>query len=460
MDLATERIPGSGATTPRPAVGRVARAAFVGTVIEFYDFFIFATATILVFGQVFYPSLGGGRGTLALAATFVVALVARPVGAVLFGHLGDRLGRKRTLIYTMSLMGLSTFAIGLIPSYDSIGVLAPALLVALRFGQGIAVGGEWSGAAVIIAEYAPPGQRGRYGTILQLGPIVGFALSSATFLAVFSLTGDPRTDGDFQSWGWRIPFVASILLLGIGLYVRLTIEETPVFAQALDWAVPARLPVRDAVAGRWREILLGAGALAAPFAFFYVGSVFVAGYAGANPKSVPPGVLGLSSRTVLTAMIVAAAAYVIACVLAAPASDRLGRRTVLLAANAVAIPVGLLTFPLMDRGGSIAFGVSLCLLFAVVGLGLGPAAAFVPELFATRYRYTAAGLAYNIAGIFGGVVPIIVTERILDAYDSFSVGVFLAGMAAASIACLLALPETRHVDLTGGAGPAPIPARG
>ncbi len=426
---------------------RVAMASFVGTTIEYYDLFIFALATALVFGNVFFSSLGGGRGTLALGATYAVAFVARPLGAVLFGHIGDRVGRKQTLIYTLLLMGCSTFAIGLIPSYDSIGVTAPLILVGLRFLQGIAVGGEWAGAALLMAEYAPPRRRGQYGMAPQLGIGMAFALSSGTFLAVFSLTGDPINDPAFQDWGWRIPFLASSVLVGIGLYVRLTIAETPIFLRSRAQAAPARVPVRNALSMRWRQILLVSGALASTYAFFYIGAVFLAGYAGRNPRGVPPGVLGLSTPTILSLSLLSVLAFLVACVLAAVLSDRWGRRAVILAGNGLGIPVGLVVFPILDTGGSLALGFALCLLTTVVGITMGPAAAFVPELFDTRYRYTGAGLAYNLAGILGGALPILIAPAILDTFNSSAVGVYLAVVALVGVCCAGLLPETRNVDI-------------
>ncbi|MGQ0466619.1 MAG: MFS transporter [Sporichthyaceae bacterium] len=429
-------------------MGPVLRAAFVGTVVEFYDFFVFAMATTLVFGTVFFPTVGGERGTLVLAVTFAVAVVLRPLGAVLFGHVGDRLGRKRALVYTMALMGAATFAIGLLPTYATIGPLAPALLIALRCLQGLAVGGEWSGAALLIAEHAPPRRRSTCGLVLQLAPFVGFALAAATFLAVFAATGDPRTSEAFQSWGWRIPFLLSVCLLAVGLYVRRRVEETPLFAAAVDRAAQARVPVRTAWREQRREILRCSGALAAPFGFLYIAAVFVAGYAGTSPSSVPPGVLGFSDAAVLASTLVAGAGFVLACPLAAVAADRYGRRSVIAVGNALAVPAGLAAFPVMKLGGFVALIVGPGLLFVVIGLTLGPAAAFVPELFALRYRCTATGLAYNGAGIAGGALLVVAAPRILDRAGSFAVGGVLAALAVVSLVCLRSLPETRGADLS------------
>jgi len=439
-------------------MGRVACAAFAGTTIEFYDFFIFGTATALVFGSVFFSELGGGRGTLALAATYAVAFVARPIGSVLFGHIGDRRGRKRTLIYTLVLMGGSTFAIGLIPSYDAIGIAAPLMLVTLRFVQGLAVGGEWAGAALLTAEYAPPHRRGRYAMFPQLGPGIAFGLSAVTFLLVFEITGNPTKNDAFQAWGWRIPFLASAVLVGVGLYVRLRIEETPVFRAALDAHSPARVPVCDAVTTQWRQILLAGGALTAIFGFFYIGSVFITGYAGRNPKGVPPGILGLSPQTILTIHVAAAVVFAGVCALAALNSDRIGRKRVMLIGNAAGIPLGLLVFPTINGHGGVGLAIGMCLLMAFVAVSYGPAAAYLPEMFDTRHRYTGAGLAYNLAGVLGGAIPILAAPEILDTWGSRGIGVYLAVLAGFSTMCLLALPETKDRTISpSSAQPAESP---
>jgi len=344
-------------------------------------------------------------------------------------------------------MGGSTFAIGLIPSYAAIGVTAPLLLVGLRFLQGLAVGGEWAGASLLITEYAPPSRRGRFGTFPAVGPGIAFGLSAATFLLTFSLTGNPTSSSEFQTWGWRIPFLASAVLIVFGLYIRLRIEETPIFQAALAQAPPPRVPVRNAVAAQWRQILLAAGATSALFAFFYIGVVFVTGYAGRNPKGVPPGVLGFSAQTILTVQIFGAVVYVVLLGLSAAISDRVGRRAVILTANLLGVPIGLTVFPLMDGGGKGAFALATFLLIAMVALAFGPVAAYFPEIFDTGYRYTAVGLAYNIALMIGGGIPIILAPEILDAWGSDALGYALAGMAVFGAICTVALPETGGATL-------------
>ncbi|MGQ0466306.1 MAG: MFS transporter [Sporichthyaceae bacterium] len=438
-------------TAAPPKMGRVAGAAFAGTAIEFYDFFIFGTATALVFGNAFFGQYGGTRGTLALGATYAVAFIARPIGSVLFGHVGDRLGRKRTLVFTLLLMGLSTFAIGLLPDYDAIGVAAPILLVTLRFLQGLAVGGEWAGAALLAAEHAPPHRRGLYSMFPQLGPPVAFGASALTFLVVFEATGDPTKNTAFQEWGWRVPFLFSIVLVAVGLWIRLKIEETPVFAAALDAAAPVRIPVREAIAAQWRQILLVGGALSGLFAFFYVGTVFLTGYAGRNPTGVPPGILGLSTPTILRVHVLAAGVFVACVVVSALYCDRFGRRAFLLGANAATVVLGLVLFAIVDDHGLAGFATGLCLIVACVGIAYGPLAAFLPEMFDARYRYTAAGLGYNLGGVLGGAIPIVLAHQILEHANSFAIGAYLSVLGLFSTVCVALLRDTKDADIPAAA---------
>lgn len=440
---------GMGPVTTGPVgMGRVAVAGFAGTTIEFYDFYIYGTAAALVFGKVFFPALGAAAATVAAFATFGVAFLFRPLGSILFGHLGDRLGRKHTLVATLLLTGMSTFAIGLLPGASTIGVAAPVVLVGLRALQGLGVGGEWAGAALLTAEYAPAGKRGRYGMFPQLGPGLAFGLSSATFL-VTALTMSPAS---FQAWGWRVPFLASGLLVAVGLYIRLRIAETPVFVKALSRHERVPVPFTEALRHQWREVLLAAGTLTMLFGFFYIGSVYLTSYAGPTPPpAANTGVLGLSRPTILVCGIVAAAAFSGMCAASALASDRVGRRRVILVGNLAAIVWGLVLFPLMRPGSALLFGVGLAGTLAVVGLSYGPAAAYLPEMFATCYRYTGAGMGYNLAGILGGALPLIVAPPLAAAFGGIGVGVYLAALGLLSVLCVLALKETKQVPLDAAA---------
>ncbi|QBJ95573.1 MFS transporter [Rhodococcus sp. ABRD24] len=421
---------------PRTSVSRVAIASCIGTTIEFYDFFIYGTAAALVFPKVFFPALGSTAGTVASFATFAVAFIARPVGAMLFGHYGDRIGRKKTLVSTLLLMGVSTLLIGLLPGAETIGVAAPIILVLLRFGQGFAVGGEWAGATLLTAEYAPPDKRGLYAMFPQLGPAIAFILSSSTFLITGAVLGDANET--FLTWGWRVPFVFSIVLVGIGLYMRLAIEETPVFrAQQAETAAsgPRTLPFLDAWRHQTKEILLSAGALATLFAFFYMGTAFLTSY---GTKT-----LGFSRPFVLVVGIVAAVVFGAAIVVSALYSDRIGRRRVIMLSCVLAVGWALALFPLLDTGSPAAFVIGMCVTLAIFGMAYGPCGALLPEMFHTRYRYTGAGLGYNLAGVLGGAIPPLIAAPLASAFGSFAIGLMLAVLGVVSFVCTKALVETK-----------------
>ncbi|UNQ34040.1 MFS transporter [Prescottella equi] len=422
--------------TPRTGVRRVAVASCIGTTIEFYDFFIYGTAAALVFPTVFFPALGSTAGTVASFETFAVAFIARPVGAMLFGHYGDRIGRKKTLVSTLLLMGISTLLIGLLPGAETIGVAAPIILVLLRFGQGFAVGGEWAGATLLTAEYAPPGKRGLYAMFPQLGPAIAFVLSSSTFILTGAIFGD--TNEAFLDWGWRVPFVFSIVLVGIGLYMRLAIEETPVFrAQQAsdDTSAPRTLPFLDAWRFQSKEILLSGGALATLFALFYMGTAFLTSY---GTKT-----LGFGRPFVLAVGIVSAVVFGAAIVVSALYSDRIGRRRVIMISCVLAVVWALVLFPLLDTGSAAAFVIGMCVTLAIFGMAYGPCGALLPEMFHTRYRYTGAGLGYNLAGVLGGAIPPLIAAPLASSFGSFAIGLMLAVLGVVSFVCTRALVETK-----------------
>ncbi|MFD4458613.1 MFS transporter [Nocardia sp. NPDC058480] len=425
-------------TTPATSMRKVAIASCIGTTIEFYDFFIYGTAAALVFPKVFFPALGSTAGTFASFATFAVAFIARPVGAVLFGHYGDRIGRKKTLVSTLLLMGLCTVLIGMLPGAGTIGVAAPIILVLLRFGQGFAVGGEWAGATLLTAEYAPPGKRGLYAMFPQIGPAFAFILSSSTFLITGAVLGD--ANDAFLTWGWRIPFLFSIVLVAIGLYMRLAIEETPVFRanqaqRALDTSKPNALPFLDAWRFQAKEILLSAGSLALLFAFFYMGTAYLTSY---GTKT-----LGFSRPFVLTVGIGAALIFGAAIIVSALYSDRLGRRRVIMVSSGLAVVWSLMLFPLLDTKSPVAFAIGVGITLAIFGIAYGPCGALLPEMFQTRFRYTGAGLGYNLAGVLGGAIPPLIAAPLSASFGSISIGVMLSGLAVLSLVCTKALVETK-----------------
>jgi MFS family permease len=321
--------------------------------------------------------------------------------------------------------------------------------------QGLALGGEWAGAALLTAEYAPPEKRGWYSMFPQFGPAVGLVMSSTTFL-VAALAMSPA---DFAAWGWRLPFLASLVLVGIGVYIRLMVEETPVFTKASATAAQATLPFADALRHQWKQVLLTGGTLTMTLGAFYIGGVFLTGYAGKAPGV---GVLGLDRPTVLTAGIVGGLLFIISIILSAHYSDLIGRRNVMLIGTVLSIFAGPAAFLIMKPGNAVSFFLALGLLMVVMGIPYGPAAAYLPEIFHARYRYTGAGMGYNLAGILGGAVPLIVAPPLVATYGGIGVGYYLAVLGLISTVCVLAIGETKHrsidADTREGAVRLPLPA--
>ncbi|MBV6760336.1 MFS transporter [Rhodococcus opacus] len=410
---------------------RVAFASFMGTVIEFYDFGIFGTAAALVFAHAFFPALGTYAGTVVAFATLGVAFVARPFGSILFGHFGDRLGRKRTLISTMCLMGTATVIIGLLPTAATAGVVAPILLIVLRIAQGLAAGGEWAGAALFTSENAPSESRGFWSMFTNLGGAVANILALSTFF----VTGLLMSNEAFIAWGWRVPFLLSSVLVAVGLYARFKLEESPIFANEVERRGRSSLPFKDALANQWREIVLGAGALVSSFAFGYIGIAYLINYGTAT--------LHLSQHGVLAAGIFGNVVNGLAMISGAILSDKIGRRPVLLIVNIVGIPWALILFPLLDTESAVAFWIGITVSFLIAGHGWGVCGSFLSELFHTRYRFTAAGLAYSLAAILGGGIPPLVAASIIGSHGGFVFGMFLAGYCLVGLACTFVLRETR-----------------
>ena len=397
--------------------------------------------------MVFFPALGAAAGTVASFATFAVAFFARPVGAIIFGHYGDRIGRKKTLITTLLMMGTATVMIGLIPDANTIGIAAPILLVALRFIQGLSVGGEWAGAALLVAEYAPKGKRGLFGSFPQLGPSVAFALASGTYLITNLTLGDDSEA--FLTYGWRVPFILSAVLVIIGLWVRLSIEETPVFKNAAKApAKQIKLPIFESIKRQPREILLAGGSLTLLFALFYTGTAYLTSYA-----TSPTG-MQLSRLEVLSTGIVAAAFMAAATLLSGVLSDRFGRKKVIATSCIVAVPWSLMLFPILSANNVFAFGVGLTVTLVIMAVSYGPAGALLPELFETRYRYTGAGMGYNLAGVIGGGIVPLVAAHLAGSTGVWATGLLLAGIGVFSVVCTFALPNSDKRGLEDEAAPA------
>jgi len=423
---------GTSQTATHPAsMARVAGASLAGTTIEFYDFLIYGLAAGLVFNAVFFPEYGGPEGTWASIATFGVAFVFRPFGAIVFGHFGDRIGRKTTLVTTLLIMGLATFAIGLLPSATSIGITAVVLLVLLRALQGFALGGEWAGAALLTTEYAGAKKRGTYAMFPQLGPSVGLILAAGVMLLFLNTLGEEA----FVSWAWRLPFLVSLVLVGVGLWVRLTIAETPSFTKVQEQKAEVRLPFADCIKDQWRQILLGAGIMSTVFAAFYTGVAFLPGF-GVQ-------VLDLTFNQILFALIIAGLVMSVAVISSAVLSDVIGRKAVLMVGMLVALVAGPIAFATMEPGSFGLYVLAMSLLLLVLGVSYGPMAAFLPEQFQARYRYTGAGLAYNLAGVLGGALPLVIGDDLIAQWGPEGVGYFLTANAVVSAICLLMMKETK-----------------
>jgi len=415
---------------------KVAFASLMGTVIEFYDFNIYATAAALVFAASFFPALGDYAGSVVAFATLGVAFVARPLGSILFGHFGDRLGRKRTLVATMTTMGVATVLIGVLPTAAVIGVVAPITLVILRIAQGLAAGGEWAGAALFTSENAPTGRRGFWSMFTNLGGSIANIFALGTFLLVALFMSDET----FANWGWRLPFLLSVVLFGVGLWVRLQLAETPVFAKEAKSGGTVKLPFAEAFRNQWQQILLGAGALLSAFGLGYIAVAYLPSF-GATA-------LGFSRPEVLTAGVVGAFIQGIAIISGGVLSDRIGRRNVLLITNGLAVVWALILFPILETNSLGAFWVGMIGTFIVCGLGFGVAGSFLSELFATQYRYTAAGLAYSFAGVVGGAIPPLVAASVISVWGGPVFGFMLAGLCVVSVICTTVVKETRGRDLT------------
>ena len=422
----------SGVDEEEIGVGRIVVASLVGTAIEFYDFYIYGTAAALVIGQTFFPQSAPETQALNAFLTFGVAFLARPVGSVFFGHFGDRIGRKATLVATMLTMGLSTTLIGALPGYAQAGVLAPWLLCLLRFGQGVGLGGEWGGAALLATENAPHGRRAWYGMFPQLGPPLGFILANGLFLLLILGLGE----ANFVAWAWRVPFLASAALVAIGLYVRVALVETPAFRAVLARHERLRVPLLEVLRGHWLPLIQGSLAIVVCYALFYVTSVFALGY-GVNALHI--------ARTDFLAMLcVAAACMALATPISAALADRWGRRPVLLAASALAMLVGFALPSLLGAGalGALAF---VCLALGAMGLTFAPLGALLPELFPARVAYTGASSAYNLGGILGASLAPYLAQLLLERGGLAWVGGYIVAAAAISFLALLSMKETAHV---------------
>jgi len=426
---------GSAPAAPVNSPARVATASFIGTAIEFYDFYVYATAAALVIGPIFFPSGSGTVQMLAAFITFGIAFLARPLGSALFGHFGDRIGRKSTLVASLLLMGVSTTLIGVLPGYDSIGIWAPIILCVLRFGQGLGLGGEWGGAALLATENAPEGKRAWFGMFPQLGPSIGFLAANGLFLTLALVLSDEQ----FREWGWRIPFLLSAALVLVGLYVRLKLEESPVFAKAVARHERVKMPVVELFSQYWLPTLLGAAAMVVCYALFYISTVFSLSY-GVNT-------LGYTRQSFLGMLCFAVVFMALATPLSAWLSDRYGRKPVLIVGGLLAVASGFAMEPLLTSGSTAGVTLFLSIELFLMGVTFAPMGALLPELFPTHVRYTGASAAYNLGGIVGASAAPFFAQQLVSMGGLSWVGGYVSAAAVISLIAVLCLKETRDTAL-------------
>ena len=415
--------------TPR----QILMASLMGTAIEFFDFYIYATAAVLVFPALFFPSSDPATGTLASMATFAIAFLARPVGSALFGHFGDRVGRKTTLVAALLTMGVSTVAIGLVPTYASIGIAAPILLALCRFGQGLGLGGEWGGAILLATENAPPGKRAWYGMFPQLGAPIGFFLSGSIFLLISRLL----TNEQFFAWGWRIPFLSSAVLVAVGLYVRLALTETPAFQKVLAHHERVKVPMFTVLRSHKRALVLGTVIATSVFADFYLTTVFALSWGTTA--------LGYTREQFLLIQLFGVVFFALGVPWSAKMAEG-GRRALLMRVN-VGMAVYALVMPALFAAGTPGAMAAMAIGFLFVGFAYGPIGTVLAELFPAAVRYTGSSLTYNLAGIFGASLAPYAAQWLADRYGLRAVGYYLAAMALFSLVGLAASRETKDVEV-------------
>ncbi|SDN54116.1 Nitrate/nitrite transporter NarK [Streptomyces sp. cf386] len=426
------------AAAQKSTASRVAVASLVGTIIEYYDFAVYGTAAALVLGPAFFPSGNATLSTLAAFLTVAAAFLARPLGVLVFGGIGDRVGRKRALFLSLLLMGVSTVGVGLLPTYETAGFVAPVLLVVLRLLQGVSMGGEWGGAVLLAAEHAPPGRRALYASIPQAGPPLGFLLSSAVILPTLAIAGK---DG-FAEWAWRIPFLLSTVLIAVGLWVRSRIAESPIFDErSTGAAAPPRFPLGALVKEYPGRLLLGMGAAIGGSSVYYLATVYSLSYG--------PTALGIPQPTMLAATSIAAAADVVVTMPLAIMADRVGRRPVMLTGAAGCALWALPMFGSLQTGNGVLIAGAFTIGLVLFSMMFVPMAAFLPELFPARLRYTGASATFILAvTLGGGFAPLVATWLTSHWQSPLVLGLYAGVLCLVSLGCVLALPETRDEDFS------------
>ncbi len=411
---------------------RVLGASLIGTAVEFYDFYIYATAASLVFGSLFFPSTSPSAQQLAAFATLALAFFARPLGAAVFGHYGDRVGRKATLVTSLMLMGGSTLLIGFLPTYQAIGWWAPFILCVLRFGQGFGLGGEWGGAALLAVENAPPGWRARFGMFPQLGAPVGFLAANGLFL----ILGATLSEADFLAWGWRLPFLGSAILVILGLWVRLKLTETPEFAAARAEAPPPSVPLATLFSSHLGAAIAGTFACAACFAVYYIATAFALSYGTKD--------LGIDRESFLGIQLGAILFMALSIILAGWWADKTSPTRVLAIGCVGTVLMGVAFGPAMGSGGLLPIFLILSLALFLMGFVYGPLGAYLPALFPVQLRYTGASFSFNLGGILGGALAPIVATWLIALQGIAFVGLYMSAAAAISLAGLWWTSRTAH----------------
>jgi metabolite-proton symporter len=409
-------------------------ASLIGTTIEFFDFYIYATAAVLVFPRLFFPTADPASATLASLATFAVAFFARPIGSALFGHFGDRVGRKTTLVAALLTMGISTVGIGLLPTYPTIGILAPVLLALCRFGQGLGLGGEWGGAVLLAIENAPPGKRAWYGMFPQLGAPIGFFFSGGVFLALSALLSDEQ----FFQFGWRLPFLASAVLVLVGLYVRLTITETPVFQQSREKRTHVKVPMVAVFRDHSKTLVAGVLASLATFVLFYLMTVFTLSWG--------TSALGFGREQFLIMQLFGIVCFAVTIPISAHLAERGRRQTMMIITVGIAL-FGLVMAPML-AAGTIGALMTLAVGLALMGLTYGPLGTLLSEFFPTEVRYTGSSLTFNLAGIFGASLAPYIATWLATNYGLPWVGYYLTASAVLTLIGLMMTAETKDTDLS------------
>ncbi|AQV14211.1 H+ symporter family protein [Acinetobacter sp. 742879] len=414
---------------------RVLFASLVGTTIEFFDFYIYATAAVIIFPHLFFPASSGSAAVLQSLATFAIAFIARPIGAALFGHLGDRIGRKATLVAALLTMGISTVCIGLLPTYAQIGIVAPLLLAVCRLGQGLGLGGEWSGAVLLATENAPEGKRAWYGMFPQLGAPIGFILATGSFLLLSAVIPEQA----FMQWGWRIPFIASAVLVIVGLYIRLKLHETPAFQKVLDKQKEVNIPFKEVLTKHTGKLILGTVAAICTFVVFYLTTVFALNWGTTK--------LGYARGEFLELQLFATLCFAAFIPLSAIFAEKFGRKTTSIGVCIAAAIFGLFFSSMLESGNTLIVFLFLCTGLAIMGLTYGPIGTVLSELFPTSVRYTGSALTFNLAGIFGASFAPLIATKLAETYGLYAVGYYLTAASLLSLIAFLLIRETKNDDV-------------